>query len=303
MKAHVLINPAAGAVAAFGIKETHDLIVEQLEAAGSDVEVVEGSALDLSESCRERIKARSADLVVTAGGDGTVAAIAGVLAGTNVPLLPLPGGTMNMLSNDLDIPLDFREALQRCLAATPRSIDLGFIGDRAFVNNIVFGAYADLAEARETLRSAANVDDAIAAISQAARAAASASPQEYRIHADDLDVASRTNTVLISNNPYTGARGLQPVRARLDSGKLSIYLPKSVSAADLVARLLETLAGRLDASETVSVIQLVHCTVETDKLPMHVSIDGDPVELDEVAAIRIEARAVQVLAPSERSPA
>ena len=63
--------------------------------------------------------------MVGLGGDGTQRAIAAVLAGTDVPLGILPGGTGNILGGVLGVPTGLQAAIAALATATPRAIDLG----------------------------------------------------------------------------------------------------------------------------------------------------------------------------------
>ena len=73
------------------------------------------------------------DLVIAAGGDGTVTACAAGLAGRLVPLAILPTGTGNLLAVNLGIPLDRARAVQTALTGVDRKIDLGVANGRPFV--------------------------------------------------------------------------------------------------------------------------------------------------------------------------
>src|SRR5687768_8947356 len=89
--------------------------------------------------------AREADLVVAAGGDGTVAEVGRELSGTGVPLALLPGGTANNIARTLGIVGDARAHAQSWHDATARPFDVGVInsGDRArrFVESVGGGVF------------------------------------------------------------------------------------------------------------------------------------------------------------------
>ena len=134
----LIMNPRSGGgkVARFGLKD-------KAEALGATVALLEGpQVVDVGELARRAV-ADGADLLGVAGGDGTQALVAGIAAEHGIPLLVISAGTRNHFA--LDLGLD-REDPSRCLDAlrdgVELQVDLGFIGERPFVNNASFGAYA-----------------------------------------------------------------------------------------------------------------------------------------------------------------
>lgn len=69
-----------------------------------------------------------ADVVLAAGGDGTVRAVAEGLRGTDVPIALLPSGTGNLLARNLDIDVtDLEGAVASAFTTGERTIDLGVV--------------------------------------------------------------------------------------------------------------------------------------------------------------------------------
>lgn len=71
---------------------------------------------------------RGADVVIAAGGDGTVRAVAEGLKDSGVPLALLPSGTGNLLARNLDLPLaNLDSSVETAFAGADRVIDLGIV--------------------------------------------------------------------------------------------------------------------------------------------------------------------------------
>ncbi|MGV8911419.1 MAG: diacylglycerol/lipid kinase family protein [Rhodoglobus sp.] len=71
---------------------------------------------------------RGASVVIAAGGDGTVRAVAEALRGTGVAMSVLPAGTGNLLARNLELPTNnFRESVDIALNGNNRSLDLGMV--------------------------------------------------------------------------------------------------------------------------------------------------------------------------------
>ena len=68
--------------------------------------------------------AEQVDLVIGAGGDGTIRSVADGLAHTGIPLGLVPAGTGNLLARNLDLPLEEVDAIEVALDGQQRPIDL-----------------------------------------------------------------------------------------------------------------------------------------------------------------------------------
>ena len=88
--------------------------------------------------------------VVAGGGDGTVNAVAGKLAGTDTALGVLPMGTLNHFAKDVGIPLNLEAAVYNLFTGKVRKVDVGEVNGRVFVNNSGIGFYTLRASAGRT---------------------------------------------------------------------------------------------------------------------------------------------------------
>src|SRR5918997_516764 len=186
----------------------------------------------LAERARRAVDA-GADLLGVAGGDGTQALVAGIATEHGLPFMVISAGTRNHFA--LDLGLD-RADPAACLDALTDGVevhvDLGLIGDRTFVNNASFGAYAAV------VQSPAYRDDKVGTtLDLLPDLLAGQQGPRLRLTAGGAAVAG-PQAVLISNNPY-GADDLAGLgrRPRLDDGVLGVLavtVHTAIEAAGLV---------------------------------------------------------------------
>jgi diacylglycerol kinase (ATP) len=101
---------------------------------------------DATRLAREAVAARC-EVVVVCGGDGTVNEVAGGLAGSDVPLLVIPGGTSNVLARELGLPGDLSACAALLRKGAIRRVSLGRAGERRFVLMAGIGVDASIVAA------------------------------------------------------------------------------------------------------------------------------------------------------------
>lgn len=102
-----------------------DLVTERLAAAGwAEPLWLETSEEDPGRAMTRQALAAGVDLVIGAGGDGTVRVVADGMAGSHVPMGIVPAGTANLLARNLELPMTEPEALDVALALDTRDVDL-----------------------------------------------------------------------------------------------------------------------------------------------------------------------------------
>jgi diacylglycerol kinase family enzyme len=121
---------------------------EALKTAGFDLDAVKPSELEahLKEAIDNGTKR-----ILVAGGDGTIATAAALVAKTKTELAILPGGTLNHFAKDHGIPTDLGKAA--LVAGTGKIVgaDIGYVNNCVFLNTCSIGAYVTFVRERERL--------------------------------------------------------------------------------------------------------------------------------------------------------
>ena len=100
---------------------------------GWDVTVRETTRHGEAEQFSREAVALGADLVIPAGGDGTVNEVANALVGSTTIMAPLPIGTVNVWAREAGFSMDVATAALQIVTAQRSRIDVGCCGDRYFV--------------------------------------------------------------------------------------------------------------------------------------------------------------------------
>ncbi len=128
----VIVNPYATTVS----DRLRNLVVYALQGR-YEVEAVTTEAQNHATEIGREVRDHGYDIVVAFGGDGTLNEVVNGLAGTDVPVSMLPGGSTNVVCRTLGIPNDVVDATEHLLTLaddwSPRRIDLGKVDDRHFV--------------------------------------------------------------------------------------------------------------------------------------------------------------------------
>jgi len=306
----IIVNPYATTVS----DRLKNLVVYALQGR-YDVEAVLTEAQHHATEIGREACEGDYDIVVAFGGDGTLNEVANGLAGTDVPVSVLPGGSTNVVARTLGIPNDVVDATEHLLGLAddfrPRRIDLGVANGRRFV--FACGAGLDATAAR-------TVDSHPRMKARGGRwyytyAAVSGfygrylrNPVRMRMQIDG-STAEGITAIAQNSDPFTYF-GNQPVRvcenAELDNGTLSIAMLRraaqrdvpTIAARVLMKRLRTPLHRQIEHFDTVTECRIESVSKDSDGhiRPFPVQVDGDYIgdhgELD----IDIEPGALTIVA-------
>ena len=144
MRAAIIVNPGSGRRRR--VPETRFEVAQRLiQRHGVTVDLVATNAAGHGRELAASFVAQGYDRVVAWGGDGTVNEIAGPLIGSQTMLGVVPAGSGDGFAHSVGLPRATEEALKVALTANPRAIDVGFFGDRHFLNMAGIGFDAAVA--------------------------------------------------------------------------------------------------------------------------------------------------------------
>lgn len=292
-RALVVFNPIAGQAAAFE-QALHDACDVWRTAGWSvDLEPTKGPG-DATRIAREAAE-QGYDLVVAAGGDGTVNEVINGLAGTKTALAPLPVGTMNVWAREIGLPLQPRAAAEALLHAERRVIDLGRAGERYFLLMASLGFDAAVtASVRSEQKKRLG---AFAYILQGLKVAFRYQGVRVRMLLDGKTVRGRFLMVVLGNSQLYGGVVKLTANAIIDDGMLDVCVFKGRTLQSAPLRLWSIMRRRYSADPRIAYYK-ARRVVFTSSKPMDVQVDGDYIGTSPIRFESVPGALVALMPPN-----
>lgn len=244
---------------------------------------------------------RGAEVVIAAGGDGTVRAVAQSLVETDVPLGIIPMGTGNLLARNLSVPLDrFEWAMRVALWGQDRVIDAAQLrtepDGEPTLCTVMAGMGYDAAVMSGTSEDDKSRIGWLAYVKQGSRELLG-KPTAARItFDDDVEVVKKIRSVLGGNcGKVQGGIELIP-GAVIDDGYLDVMTVTPANIAQW-ASVIRSIAGRSRTGLHADVTKCKTVTIRTEK-KLDVQVDGDVLGTTDFLELSVQPLALKVRTPS-----
>jgi diacylglycerol kinase (ATP) len=279
-------------------------------------EVAVEPQLNIGQRVAEALGA-GADLVIAAGGDGTVREVASALVGSGKMLGIIPIGTFNNLALSLGVPRDPMMACELIETGTARGIDVGIADDRNFFFEAAgVGVDADLFPIGEEVKRGRflgvlrairlallhkqtslllRFDRPINAAYRESIQGKSAIKRRRRFRGVQTQVAIRCSFVVIGIGPYYGSNFEVCPGALLDDGLLTVGVYRDFSKSELIRHFWSISRGRRQYHPKLEMFDAGMIEIIPRK-PLSVHIDGNPIGTTPVR-FTIKPGALDVIAP------
>jgi len=250
-------------------------------------------------AARARQAASRGDVLVAAGGDGTVSTVAGVAVETNATFGVLPMGTLNHFAKDVGIPLDLEEAVSVIVAGHVRLLDVGDVNGRIFVNNSSVGLYPRMVLERKVEQRRGHRKWIAFALAMV-RTWRHYRMVVARLGVDGKELAVRTPFIFVGNNQYQ-VEGFQlGGRSRLDGGRLSIFAAPDAGRFEILALPMRALTNHLSAATPFLAFQTDRMAVDVFRRRVSVALDGEVGVMHGPLEYRIRPRALRAIVAASR---
>jgi diacylglycerol kinase (ATP) len=240
---------------------------------------LETSTDDPGRAMTEQAVREGVDLVLGAGGDGTIRAICSELAGSGVPFGLIPAGTGNLLARNIGIPLDEAAALDVAFDGLDTGVDLVALSVDGgppdhFAVMAGIGIDAVIMEGTDPLlkRTVGNAAYFLSAAKHAGHPALQAS-----IRVDDGPTLSRRASVIVIGNVGFLQGGIQLIPgARADDGRLDLLVASPRRVRDWVRLTTQVLTRQQRTDSQLDRLTGRKVTIKVDGRD-HYQMDGDTV--------------------------
>ncbi|HEV8489336.1 MAG TPA: diacylglycerol kinase family protein [Candidatus Limnocylindrales bacterium] len=297
-RVRVISNPNAGGKAGLATNGvSREELVALLERYGLGDELCEThSPAEAQALAREAVQA-GCDLVVGAGGDGTIGTVATQLLRTDATLGVLPLGSVMNIARSIGLPRDLAQAVEILATGEVRSIDVGEAKGRPFFETGSVGMNAAIF--REVQRF--EQGDWLSIV-RTLWVAFRYRPARMELRLGDRIVRTRALMVTVSNGPYTGAAMTVAPGARLDDGKFDVRIFRRFSKWQLLRHLVSIAFGRRRYAPEVSTYRSERVAIDSVH-PLPCRVDSHDLGTTPVEFVTLPRVLRVVVPPAERRTA
>ncbi len=293
----IIVNPASGGY----IYHAHQVeeALAFLREAGWEVALqLTKETGDASRLVRQAV-AQKIDVVIAAGGDGTINEVIQELAGSETALGVLPFGTVNVWARETNIPLDISSARKVLLDGVQRYVDLGKVNDRYFLLMTGIGFDADVANAveKKPIKHLGVLGYLLVGTWFML------GYQSFRVHVTINGRLKKRNAlqIVVGNTQLYAGAIKYTWNAKCDDGLLDVCIVRKRSILGRFVVILDFLFNREQRMQWVSYEKCTALEVRTRK-PIAIQVDGDPCGYTP-ARFTIAPRALKVILPQHTPPA
>jgi diacylglycerol kinase family enzyme len=259
-------------------------------------------------AARTALQAKAAGgILVAAGGDGTINAVAREAVDKGCLFGVLPQGTFNYFGRTHHIPEDLGDAVRALLDAHVQPVQVGMVNDRIFLVNASIGLYPRMLEEREIDKKHFGRSRFVAFLSGLKTFFSPHRRLRITLELDGKEHALRTSTLFVGNNRLQMEQvGIPPLSDAVEDGKLAAIAPKSVGKLGMLGLMVRAMLGRLGDADNLVTFSFKRMTVKPRKFygkrRVKVATDGEVAQMNTPLEFRVLEGQLLLLKPAAAQP-
>lgn len=244
-------------------------------------------------------------VLVAAGGDGTINAVARQAIAHGCAFGVLPQGTFNYFGRTHGIPEDLSEAVHALLAARLHPVQVGMVNQRVFLVNASVGLYPTMLEERELDKKQFGRSRVVAALSAIKTILTPHRRLRLVLEIDGKLQRLRTATFFVGNNRLQMEQvGMLPLSAAVEDGRLAAVAPRTRGKLGMLWLMLQGALGRLghmDQADQLASFSFTRMQVKIRTLSrrrkVKVATDGEVTLMDNPVEFHVMEEQLLLLKP------
>ncbi|ENW03207.1 diacylglycerol/lipid kinase family protein [Acinetobacter beijerinckii] len=246
--------------------------------------------------------AQSRGVVVAAGGDGTLNAVAKKLMHTDIPMGIIPLGTFNYVARVLDIPIDIFQAAEVIATGAYRHVHVATINDHIYLNNASLGLYPLFIKKRELYNQRFGRFPLHAYTSGLDVLLREHKSLKLSINVDGQKYPVATPLIFFGNNQLQLCDMKLRIAECAANGKLAGVVVAKSDRLSLMKMLWKLIQGKIDQASDVYSFCAEQIQVDCKKKKLTVAVDGELIELQPPLKFAVKKSALKVMVPHVTTP-
>lgn len=292
--AMLIINPISGTGKKAGLEKK---VGKAMLAAGYDLDVRHTTCRGDATRLAAEAVSKGYEVVLAAGGDGTINETAQALCGSDTVFGIIPAGSGNGLARHIGIPISVDAALDVVSRGIVAKCDYGTVNNHPFF--CTFGVGFDAAVSHSFAQQSRRgfLTYLKSALSEYIRY----KPDTYTISANGRLLTERAFVVACCNASQYGNNAYIAPKASITDGLLDIIIIHQGSPIDTAMVGMDLFTGYIDSNTLIHSLRAPAAVIyRSNEGPAH--IDGEPMMLDDIMDIKCHHHGLNVFIPGDKEP-
>ncbi|ETX14331.1 diacylglycerol kinase [Roseivivax halodurans JCM 10272] len=240
--------------------------------------------------------------IAAAGGDGTIAGVAGQLAGSGRRLGIIPMGTFNFVARGLKIPETVEGAVELLATGEARHLPVGEVNGQVFLNNASLGVYPSVLREREGTYKRWGRSRIAAHWSVIKTFLTFRRPVKMQVSVGGKTIRRKTPLAFVGRSAFQLEHyGLEGVDA-VQRGEFALYLAPDSTRWELLMRAIRLASKGMEVDRDFELITGTDIVIETSRRTQTLAMDGERFKMETPFHFRMHDQALHVVAPPQSGP-